>query len=73
MRLGYAKLKENVTNGKADNHEGIDIYRPVENPDKTHPLRGENQWPAIPGFREQYEEWIEKMKALGMVVMEACD
>ncbi|KAI0345757.1 Clavaminate synthase-like protein [Trametopsis cervina] len=68
---GYARLKENVTNGKADNHEGIDFYRPVENPDKTKPLWGENQWPDIPGFRSKYEQWIEKMKRLGMIVMEA--
>ncbi|CAL1713251.1 unnamed protein product [Somion occarium] len=64
-------MRENVTNGKADNHEGIDFYRPVENPDKTKPLWGENQWPTIPGFREKYEIWIEKMKNLGMLVMEA--
>jgi len=69
---GYARLKENVTNGKADNHEGIDFYHPVENPDKTKPLWGENQWPSIPRFREKYEKWIGKMKALGLVVMEAC-
>jgi len=68
---GYARLKENVTNGKADNHEGLDIYRPVDNPDKTKTLWGENQWPTIPGFREKYELWIEKMKVLGMLVMEA--
>ncbi|KAJ3526073.1 hypothetical protein NM688_g8305 [Phlebia brevispora] len=69
---GYQRLKENVTNGKADNHEAIDFYRPVENPDKTKPLWGENQWPtAIPGFREKYERWIEKMKKLGVIVMEA--
>jgi len=61
-----------VTNGKADNHEGIDFYHPVENPDKTKPLWGENQWPSIPRFREKYEKWIGKMKALGLVVMEAC-
>ncbi|KAJ7784571.1 Non-heme dioxygenase N-terminal domain-containing protein, partial [Mycena metata] len=29
---GYARLKENVTNGKADNHEGLDFYRPVVRP-----------------------------------------
>uniref|UniRef100_A0A0W0F3Y2 Fe2OG dioxygenase domain-containing protein n=1 Tax=Moniliophthora roreri TaxID=221103 RepID=A0A0W0F3Y2_MONRR len=68
---GYARLKENVTNGKADNHEGLDFYRPVENPDKNKPLWGENQWPTIPGFREKYEKWIEKMKMLGPIVMEA--
>ncbi|KIO06162.1 hypothetical protein M404DRAFT_946964 [Pisolithus tinctorius Marx 270] len=68
---GYQRLKENVTNGKADNHEGIDIYRPVGNPDKSKTLWGENQWPTIPGFREKYEQWVEKMRKLGMIVMEA--
>lgn len=69
---GYQRLKENVTNGKADNHEGIDFYRPVENPDKSKTLWGENQWPSVPGtFRQKYEQWIEKMKKLGMVVMKA--
>ena len=57
--------------GKADNHEGIDFYRPVEYPDKTKLLWGENQWPTIPGFREKYEAWIDKMKALGLMVMHA--
>lgn len=70
---GYARLKENVTNGKADNHEGIDFYRPVENPDKSRPLWGENQWPDVPGFKDKYEQWFEKMKALGLIVMEAYD
>ena len=70
--LGYARLKENVTNGKADNHEGIGFYRPVENPDKTKPLWGTNQWPDVPGFRQKYDQWIEKMKRLGLIVMEAC-
>ncbi|KAJ6508798.1 Clavaminate synthase-like protein [Mycena sanguinolenta] len=69
---GYQRLKENVTNGKADNHEGLDFYRPVENPDKTRPLWGENQFPdSIPGFKEKYEAWVEKMKGLGLIVMEA--
>ncbi|KAJ7134614.1 Clavaminate synthase-like protein [Mycena epipterygia] len=68
---GYARLKENVTNGKADNHEGIDFYRPVENPDKSKPLWGENQFPDVPGFKDKYEAWVDKMKALGLIVMEA--
>lgn len=72
MPLGYARLNENVTSGKADNHEGIDFYRPVQRPDKSSPLWGKNQWPeSIPGFRERYEAWVEKMKKLGLVVMEA--
>ena len=72
--IGYQRLKENVTNGKADNHEGLDIYAPVAVPDKTKPLHGENQWPSddmVTGFRKKYEHWVDKMKELGMVVMEA--
>ncbi|KAG6886960.1 hypothetical protein C0992_001432 [Termitomyces sp. T32_za158] len=68
---GYARLRENVTNGKADCHEGIDFYKPVANPDRTRPLGGENRWPAMRGFREAYEEWIAKMEVLGMAVMQA--
>jgi isopenicillin N synthase-like dioxygenase len=70
-RVGYQRLKENMTNGKADNHEGLDFYKPVENPDKTKPLWGENQWPTVPTFREKYEIWAEKMKMLGLIVMES--
>ncbi|KAF9242601.1 hypothetical protein BU15DRAFT_43907 [Melanogaster broomeanus] len=68
---GYQRMNENVTNGKADSHEGIDFYKPVENPNKSKPLWGENQWPAVPGFQNKYENWIDKMKKLGMIVMEA--
>ena len=65
-------MKENVTNGKADNHEGIDFYRPVENPDKNQPLWGENQWPGddvVKGFRSTYERWVDRMKELGTIVV----
>ncbi|KAJ7670216.1 hypothetical protein B0H17DRAFT_1086060 [Mycena rosella] len=68
---GYARLKENVTNGKADNHEGLDFYRPVETPDKSKPVWGENQFPDVPGFKDKYDAWVEKMKTLGLIVMEA--
>ncbi|TFK52566.1 Clavaminate synthase-like protein [Heliocybe sulcata] len=68
---GYQRIGENVTNGKSDNHEAIDFYRPVEQPDRSKPLWGENQWPDIPGFRERYEKWTDKMKELGTIVMEA--
>jgi isopenicillin N synthase-like dioxygenase len=60
-----------VTNGKADAHEGLDFYKPVDNPDKTKPVWGENQWPSVAGFRDKYEIWVEKMKALGLILMEA--
>ncbi len=69
---GYQRLKENVTNGKADNHEGLDFYRPVETPDKSKPLWGVNQWPSQPAeFKDKYQVWVDKMKALGLIVMKA--
>ena len=76
---GYQRLNENVTMGKADNHEGLDFYRPVEKPDKRKLLWGENQWPdedaeeaeSIQGFRETFDAWVEKMKVLGLIVMQA--
>ena len=51
--LGYQRLKENVTNGKGDNHETIDFFRRVEYPDKTKTIWGENQWPTILGSMEK--------------------
>jgi isopenicillin N synthase-like dioxygenase len=69
--IGYQRLKENVTSGLADNHEAIDFYRPVENPDKGKLLWGENQWPSVPEFRGKYEAWVNKMKTLGLIVMHA--
>lgn len=69
--VGYQRLKENFTSGKADNQEALDFYKPVSDPDKMKPLWGENQWPTVPGFREKYESWIGKMKELGFIIMEA--
>ncbi|CAE6383943.1 unnamed protein product [Rhizoctonia solani] len=74
LARGYQRLGENVTQGKTDMHEGLDFYAPVANPDKTKPLWGENQWPTeddLPGFRRAYEKWVDQMKELGFVVMEA--
>lgn len=68
---GYQRLKENVTNGMADNHEAIDLYKPNRIPDKSKILGGENQWPSIPTFETKYLQWIDKMKKLGMIVMDA--
>ncbi|KAF7288566.1 Oxoglutarate 3-dioxygenase [Mycena chlorophos] len=58
------------TERRADNHEGLDFYRPVEQPDRARPLWGENQYPPdsdVPGFRAKYELWVEKMKILGLI------
>ncbi|KAJ7109721.1 hypothetical protein C8R43DRAFT_1091703 [Mycena crocata] len=65
-RGSYQRLKENITNGQADNHEGLDFYRPVEKPDKSKPLWGENQIPDLPGFKEKYEACVSMAAGLGM-------
>jgi len=50
----------------------LDFYKPVDKPDKSKPLWGENQWPTVPtDFQNKYNKWVEKMKALGMLVMQA--
>ncbi|KAJ9119590.1 hypothetical protein QFC22_003299 [Naganishia vaughanmartiniae] len=77
---GYQKLKQNITMGKADHHEGLDFYAPSPYPDgdnrdttgQLKPLGHVNQWPKKPAqFRPEMEEWIERMRVLGMVVMKA--
>ncbi|WVR07816.1 hypothetical protein IAU60_004859 [Kwoniella sp. DSM 27419] len=81
---GYQRLKQNVTQGKADHHEGLDFYAPSPFQDTSgneagptsdsgamyKPLAGPNQWPEQPKpFKAKLEVWIDKMKILGMAVM----
>jgi isopenicillin N synthase-like dioxygenase len=68
---GYQSIGENVTEGKRDWHEGLDLYREVlgrKPPYET--IMGKNKWP--PGeFREVYEAYIAKLLNLGEAVMRA--
>src|SRR5271170_7287654 len=68
---GYQTIGENVTQGKRDWHEGLDLYRPV--PDREppfEPIMGQNKWP--PGeFRKVYDAYIAKVLTLGEAVMRA--
>lgn len=64
---GYQRLRENVTQGKADHHEGLDLYRTVS-VDRNIPLHGCNQWPDdedIPAFRPDFEAYIDDMLRIG--------
>jgi len=54
--------RENITSGLALNHDVINFYRPVENPDN---------WPSVPESRGKYEARINKMKTVGLIVMHA--
>ena len=68
---GYQTIGENVTQGKRDWHEGLDLYRPVPATKPPYsPIMGTNKWP--PGeFKEVYEMYIEKLLILGRAVMSA--
>jgi isopenicillin N synthase-like dioxygenase len=67
------KLRQSIsrTLRLRNSYEGLDFYASVDNPDPSRPLWGTNQWPEIPGFRSEYERWVDKMKQLGLIVMEA--
>ncbi|GAA5868408.1 hypothetical protein JCM1840_006982 [Sporobolomyces johnsonii] len=71
---GWQQIGQNVTQYKADWHEGLDLYRPLP-PDQEDPsklLHGPNQWPENPpSFRPVLERWIEKMHVIGLALMEA--
>jgi isopenicillin N synthase-like dioxygenase len=68
---GYQTIGENVTQGKRDWHEGLDLYRPVNETGPPYkPIMGQNKWP--PGdFRKVYEAYIEDLLVLGKAVMRA--
>ena len=81
-RTGYQKLHQNITQGKADHHEGLDFYAPSPYPPthtssdasgngngqgKLRPLEGPNLWPEKPErMRGVLEGWVEKMKGPGI-------
>ncbi|GMK54273.1 hypothetical protein CspeluHIS016_0108590 [Cutaneotrichosporon spelunceum] len=68
---GYQRMRQNVTAGKADHHEGLDFFGPSPFPAGTvGPLAGENQWPARPeGMSAALKAWVEKMHVLGKATM----
>ncbi|KAL1409326.1 hypothetical protein Q8F55_003308 [Vanrija albida] len=74
---GYQRYGENITQGKADHHEGLDLYaanpyEAVEAGAKPRPLQGDNQYPKTPaGLQPALEAWVDKMHVLGEAVMHA--
>lgn len=69
--LGYSRLNNEITASKIDHREQIDIGSNVPAPLDEEPryrrLRGPSQWPdedALPGFRANYEDFIERMSSL---------
>ncbi|BFZ61313.1 hypothetical protein YB2330_002376 [Saitoella coloradoensis] len=71
---GYQRIGENVTKGKSDFHEALDLYRPWPEPTEPpyKPLQGPNQWPSHPpSFRETYEDYITQLQTLGRTLLRA--
>lgn len=68
---GYQRMRQNVTAGKADYHEGLDFFAPSPyEKDAVRPLAGENQWPKEPeGMTAALEAWIARMHVLGKATM----
>ncbi|KAI9746811.1 MAG: hypothetical protein M1835_002393 [Candelina submexicana] len=70
---GWQRIGENLTGGKRDWHEAVDLYRDVGAREGKGPfdcLMGPNKWPTTPeGLKEKYEEYVEKMLELGEAVV----
>ncbi|KAI9718724.1 MAG: hypothetical protein M1812_003898 [Candelaria pacifica] len=72
---GWQRIGENVTGGKPDWHEAVDLYRNVGAREGEGPfecLMGPNKWPRTPeGLRKKYEEYVESMLMLGKAVVKS--
>lgn len=78
---GYQKIGENVTKGRRDWHEAVDLYEDwsVVNGGKAESgdvpyevLQGQNLWPRHPPeLRDLYTAYIERVKGVGTAVVRA--
>ncbi|KAI9829145.1 MAG: hypothetical protein M1832_000168 [Thelocarpon impressellum] len=70
---GYQRVGENVTQGKRDWHEAVDLYRDIDAGEPPYALcRGVNLWPRTPeGLRESYQAYIRQLAVLGEAVVGA--
>lgn len=71
--LGYSRLSAEITAGKTDHREQIDLSteHPVPAPGspRHHNLLAPNQWPAesaLPGFRATYAEYMRLMSGVSV-------
>lgn len=77
--LGYNKLGMEITRFKTDWREQIDLSTPHPVPGPEEPLYrnllAPNLWPdenAIPGFRECYEDYMQRMGEMSMRFIRLC-
>jgi isopenicillin N synthase-like dioxygenase len=77
---GWQPVRDNMTGGKRDWQEAVDMYREPEETENdgsgNEPpydlLMGKNLWPQRPtGLRETYEDYVANMLQLGDVVCTA--
>ncbi|KAH7135909.1 hypothetical protein B0J11DRAFT_576464 [Dendryphion nanum] len=78
---GYQGIGENVTGGKKDHHEAIDLYREWDHdarrdgrggPGTSETLQGTNLWPSQPEeLKDVYLEYIDKLKHIGTALVHA--
>ncbi|KAL6883364.1 hypothetical protein ACP4OV_010778 [Aristida adscensionis] len=70
---GYQRLGENITKGKHDMHEAVDIYAPIEHGkygDLGRTMEGSNQWPQYPpNSKVLLENHISHLKDLSRKIM----
>jgi isopenicillin N synthase-like dioxygenase len=77
--LGYNKLGMEITRFKTDWREQIDLSTPHPVPGPEEPLYrnllAPNLWPdpdALPGFREVYEDYMQRMGNMSMKFIRLC-
>ncbi|KAK6534997.1 hypothetical protein TWF281_006296 [Arthrobotrys megalospora] len=70
---GYQRVGENVTLGKSDFHEAIDLYATYPSPPPSPPygpLQGPNLWPKnSPTFSTTFTTYIDQILLLGAALM----
>ena len=71
--LGYSRLDNEITAGRIDHREQLDLATPHDLPGPSSPiwhnLWGPNQWPAerlLPRFQQVMEEYMKHLSALSM-------
>jgi isopenicillin N synthase-like dioxygenase len=81
---GYQKLGVNVTKGRVDGHEALDLVSESSRADRTMYINGrptdltnygKNQWPdptRLPDFRTTTETYIGQMQEVGKRLMAGC-
>jgi isopenicillin N synthase-like dioxygenase len=68
---GYERLGENITMGKRDVLEGLDIYREFRNP-SNQMLQGAQLWPDRPAsLKQKALEYVDRLIPVGKALMVA--